>query len=196
VTKITQAFRSNGTNDGWVLESGENTNRGGTRDSIAPTFTLGDDSKDRQYRAILHFPTASLPDNAVITMVILSIKRQDRIGIDPFTTHGNILIDIRAGAFGSLGPLPNFSLQITDFQEPADKAEAGMIQNNPVSGWYWSSLDSTAFPYINRVGNTQLRLRFQLDDNDDMGNDYLKFASGNANRQTDRPQLLVEYYVP
>lgn len=196
VPKLTMTFRSNGANDGWILESGESTGRGGTRDANAPTFNLGDDARDRQYRAILHFPTSALPDNAVVTMVILSIKKQDRIGTDPFTTHGNILIDIRYGAFGSIGPFPNYSLQITDFQEPADKAEVGTIQNNPVSGWYWSALDPSAFPFINLKGVTQFRLRFQLDDNDDLGNDYLKFYSGNANKQTDRPQLLVEYYVP
>jgi hypothetical protein len=195
VTKLTETFRSNGTNDGWVLESGENTGRGGTRNAVDTSLILGDDARDRQYRTFLHFQTSSLPDNAVVTMVILSIKRRDRIGTDPFTTHGNVLIDIRSGAFGSLGPFPIYSLQTTDFQFPASRDAVGAIANNPVSGWYWSSLDSTAFQYINLFGVTQFRLRYQLDDNDDLGNDYLKFFSGNQSSQGDRPQLLVEYYV-
>lgn len=51
-------------------------------------------------------------------------------------------------------------------------------------------------PYIHLIGFTQFRLRFQKDDNDDMGADYLKFYSGNAGTASYRPQLIVEYYVP
>ncbi len=54
--------------------------------------------------AILHFPTYYLPDNAVVTEVILMVKGQGVIGTDPFTTHQNILVDIRSGVFGSFGP--------------------------------------------------------------------------------------------
>ena len=71
----------------------------------------------------------------------------------------------------------------------------GTIQNNPVGGWYWALLDNTAYPYINLAGVTQFRLGFQIDDNDDRGDDYLKFYSGNYNVLEDRPQLLIEYYV-
>jgi hypothetical protein len=196
VIKVTQTFVSDRANDGWVLESGENSNRGGTRDAAGTTFNLGDDARDRQYRAILHFSTSALPDNAVITMVVLSIKKQGQVGIDAFSTHGNILVDIRRGAFGSLGPLGIYSLQVSDFQDPASRDAVGLIQNIPVSGWYWSMLDSTAFQYINLTGGTQFRLRFQRDDNDNLKNDYLRFFSGNYSVATDRPQLLVEYYVP
>jgi len=196
ITKLTEIFMSDRANDGWVLESKETSSRGGTRDAAGTTINLGDDSKDRQYRAILHFSTSSLPDNAVITMAVLSIKRQGQVGADPFTTHGSILVDIRHGAFGSIGPLGIYSLQVTDFQEPASRDSVGVIRNIPVSGWYWSMLDSAAFPHINLTGGTQFRLRFQLDDNDNLKNDYLKFFSGNTSAQADRPQLLVEYYVP
>jgi hypothetical protein len=196
VIKITAIFTSDRANDGWVLESKETSNKGGTREAAGATLNLGDDSKDRQYRAILHFSTSSLPDNAVITMVILSIKKQGQVGTDPFNTHGNILIDIRHGAFGSLGPLGIYSLQVTDFQDPASRDAVGMIQNSPVIGWYWSMLENNAFQYINLTGGTQFRLRFQTDDNDDLGNDFLKFFTGNYSVPADRPQLLVEYYVP
>jgi hypothetical protein len=70
-----------------------------------------------------------------------------------------------------------------------------VIQNNPVGGWYWAMLDSSAFPYINLIGVTQFRLAFQLDDNNDRGDDYIKFYSGDQADQRDRPQLLIEYYV-
>jgi hypothetical protein len=72
----------------------------------------------------------------------------------------------------------------------------GVIQNNPVGGWYWAMLDRSAFPYINLTGVTQIRLAFQLDDNDDLGADFLVFFSGDYDEQRDRPHLLIEYVVP
>ena len=97
--------------------------------------------------------------------------------------------------FGNFGPFGVGALQVLDFQAPASMNSVGMIQNNRVGGWYWALLDNTAYPYINLAGVTQLRLGFQIDDNDDRGDDYLKFYSGNAKSQTDRPHLLIEYYV-
>jgi len=55
-------------------------------------------------------------------------------------------------------------------------------------------LDSSAFQFVNRYGITQLRLRFQVDDNNDRDTDYLKFYSGDYKNIADRPQLVVEYY--
>ena len=189
-----ETLRSNGNNDGWVLESSEDSNQGGDKDSRATTFALGDDAQDRQLRAILHFPTHYLPDNAVVTRVLLMIKGEALVGTDPFTTHQNILVDIRSGAFGFIGPFQFRGLQDVDFQSPSSMDAVGIIQNNPLNGWYYAWLDSSAFEYINLNGITQIRLRFQLDDNDDMAADYLRFYSGDYNRLPDRPQLAIEYY--
>ena len=189
-----ETLRSNGNNDGWVLESSEESNQGGDKDSRATTFALGDDAQDRQLRAILHFPTHYLPDNAVVTRVLLMIKGQALVGTDPFTTHQNILVDIRSGAFGFIGPFQFRGLQDSDFQSPSSMDAVGMIQNNPLNGWYYAWLDSSAFEYINPTGITQIRLRFQLDDNDNMTADYLRFYSGDYHRLPDRPQLAIEYY--
>ncbi len=195
VTLLTETFRSNGANDGWVLESSEDSNQGGFKDSRGATFVLGDDAQDRQIRAILHFPTYYLPDNVVITRVLLMIKGEAVVGDNPFLTHQNILVDIRSGAFGFIGPFPYRGLQVSDFQSPSSRDSVGMIQNNPLNGWYWTWLDSSAFEFINLNGTTQLRLRFQLDDNDDMNNDYIRFFSGDYNGLADRPRLVIEYYI-
>jgi len=196
VIPVSVDYRSTGAPDGWVLESSENSNVGGSRNSAAAVFKLGDDAKDRQFRSILHFPTYYLPDNAVVTQAILMIKKQDVVGTDPFTTHQNISIDIRKGYFGNFSLFNFGSLQNVDYQAAADMYMVGTIQNNPVSGWYWATLDSRAFPYINLTDITQLRLGFLLDDNDDMGDDYIRFYSGDYVSQTDRPHLLIDYYVP
>ena len=195
-TILSADYRSTGSSDGWVLESSENSNVGGSKNSAATVFKLGDDAQDRQFRSILHFPTYYLPDNAVVTQAILMIKKQDVVGTNPFNTHQNISIDIRKGYFSNFNLFNFGSLQLTDFQATADMYMVGTIQNNPVGGWYWATLDSRAFPYINLKDATQLRLAFQLDDNDDMGDDYIRFYSGDYVPQTDRPHLLIDYYVP
>ncbi len=183
--------RSQAANDGWILESTETSNQGGTMNSTATTFNLGDDATDRQYRALLSFDTSALPDNAVITKVTLKIKYQGVTGTNPFATHGILYTDVRNGVFGG-----NATLQLGDFQAVASKTAVGTIPNTPSGGWYSKIWTSGIFPYINKVGATQIRLRFQTDDNDDLGADFLRFYSGNASAVSDRPLLIVEYYVP
>jgi len=188
---ITQTFNSQGGNDGWVLESTETSGQGGSMNSASNVFYLGDNAQNSQYRSILHFNTESIPDNAIITKATLKIRKQGLVGINPFTTHQFINVDIRKGAFSN-----NNALQLTDFQLAANKNAVGSIKNVPATGnWYSTVLNYTAFPYINLAGVTQFRLRFKIDDDNDNIADYLKFYSGNAGA-ANIPQLLVEYYVP
>lgn len=112
-------------------------------------------------------------------------------GTNPFTTHGKVAVDIKKGAFSG-----NNALQLNDFKAGASKNAAGVIKNNPVSNWYSVLFGSGNFTYIHKTGVTQMRLRFQKDDNDDNGADYMKFYSGNYATSADRPQLIVKYYVP
>ena len=44
-------------------------------------------------------------------------------------------------------------------------------------------------------GLTQVRLRFNLDDNDNAAANYLSLFSGNAPAAS-RPQLIIEYHLP
>jgi hypothetical protein len=195
VNKIVETLRSNGANDGWVLESGEDSSQGGSKNANGEVFVLGDNAQDGQFRAILDFPTHYLPDNAVITRALLMIKKEGVVGTDPFTTHGDILVDIHAGAFGFFGPFPFRGLQDSDFQSPSSMDSAGMLQNNPLGGWHWAWLDSASFQRIDLDGFTQIRLRFQIEDNDDLGIDQVRFYSGDYEDQADRPRLVVEYFV-
>lgn len=188
-------FRSNGRNDGWVLESSEESGVGGSKNSNAEALAVGDDARNRQYRTILYFPTYYLPDNAVVTSAVLVIRSKNVVGSDPFLTHGNILVDIRRGLFDLWG-FWNPGLQLYDFQSPADLNSVARIENNPVKGWYWAALDGNSLEYINLTGITQLRLGFELDDDNDFFEDKIIFFSGDAPAQVDRPHLLIEYYIP
>jgi hypothetical protein len=164
---------------------------GGVLDATGPTFAMGDDEGNRQGRSILSFNTAGLPDNAVVTSAILQISEAGGVGMNPFTTHGNILVDVRKGAFSN-----NAALQITDFQALASKSAAMTILNNILNGRYSRAMPAANLVYINKVGLTQFRLRFQLDDDNDHIADYLKFYSGNAALASARPLLIVKYYLP
>lgn len=77
------------------------------------------------------------------------IQLETSVGTNPFSTHGNVWIDIRKGAFGSFGPFAIGALQISDFQAPASLYAAGVMLNNPVGGWYWANLDAKAYPFVN-----------------------------------------------
>jgi hypothetical protein len=189
VRPLTATFYSIGAQDGWILESRENSNAGGSMDATGLVFNLGDDAGDRQYRAILSFNTAGLPDNATIAGVTLKIKRRGVVGSDPFVTHGNIMVDIRQGSFGKL------ALQLSDFNAPASQNNVGQISGvMEAGGWYSTVLQEEAFGFVNKTGVTQFRLRFFRDDDDDMRADAIRFFSGNA-AAAYRPVLIV-YYLP
>jgi hypothetical protein len=159
--------------------------------SADTVFYLGDDAQDRQYRAIISFNTSTLPDDAVITKVTLKIKKQGLTGSNPFSTHQGLLVDIKKPYFGAA-----LALAVHDFQATANKLAVGTFGTVPSSGWYSVTLLNKAYPYINKTGTTQFRLRFKLDDDNDNKADYMKFFSGNYGTVTVRPLLVIQYYVP
>ena len=130
----------------------------------------------------------SLPDTATITAVTLKIKKTGLVGANPFSSLGDIIVDIKNGSFSS-----NPDLQKTDFKALATKNYVAKFTNAPVGSWYSTALGAGSFGYINRTGTTQFRLRFATDDNNNLLADYLKFASGNA-ITTSRPQLVITYF--
>jgi hypothetical protein len=185
----TLTYKSDGANDGWILESSETSGVGGTMNSSTTTFNIGDDAAKKQYRAILHFDTSSLPDNATITKVTLKIKKQGLAGTDPFTILGGLLVDMRKPSFGAI------ALSLTDFQTAAGRTAIATFDPTPVSNWYSAVLNASGKNYVNKTGTTQFRLRFATDDNNNAIADFMKFFSGNAGSGS-RPQLIVEYKVP
>jgi hypothetical protein len=186
-------LKSAAASDGWILESAETSSQGGTINTTAPTFRLGDDATNKQYRSILSFITSSLPDNAVITKVTLKIKKQAITGGgNPVTLLQGFMVDVRKGFFGAAS-----SLAANDFQATLNKT-VGPSSPGAVNNWY--SLDLTsAKGSVNKLatlsGVTQFRLRFKLDDNNDATANFMSFFSGNA-LAASKPQLIIEYYVP
>jgi hypothetical protein len=178
------------TKDGWLLESTETSKKGGKAGSTT-TLIVGDSSKNQEYRSIVHFDTASLPDNAVITKATLTLEKQSVKGnVKPL---GNLVVDIKQKNFGSTA-----SLKANDFEAKAGKISVGAFK---VSGdiygstYYSAVLNTTGKTNISKTAATQFKIHFTKDDNNDKGDDYLKFYSGNASSSS-RPSLVIEYYVP
>jgi comEA protein len=182
-------LKSVAANDGWVLESTETSGNGGTLNSTATNFSLGDAAANKQYRAILHFDTSFLPDTAVITSATLKIKQQGVIGTNPFILLGDLKASVRKPAFGAA------TLTLSDFKSAAGKNNVVTFSNTPVSNWYSALVNNTGRVYINRTSTTQFRLAFTTDDDNDNGADLIKFYSGDA-AAANRPQLVIQYYVP
>jgi hypothetical protein len=184
--------KSTGSQDGWVLESSETSGKGGTLDSTANIFILGDDAADRQYRAIVSFDTSALPNNAVVSAAVLKIKQNGKpTGTNPFSVLGGLLVDIRKPYFGTTG-----GLQLGDFGAVASAWKVETFGAAPAAGWYSVTLNAAGRSNINKYGITQFRLRFARDDNDNRRADYMKFYSGDARASAYRPLLLIQYTVP
>lgn len=183
------SFTSIPVHDGWVLESSENSNQGGTLNSGTTVFQVGDDAANRQYRIILSFNTAALPDNAIIKSAVVKLKQSGAVvGINPFSAFGNLWVDIRKGMFGIA------ALQLTDFNSPATIQKVAKFNVNPVLGWYSATLSDTGRNNVNKVGHTQLRLYFGLGDNNNNQVDKIKFLSGAS--PYSEPVLVITYMLP
>lgn len=192
VAKRVTAFSSIPAQDGYIRESTETSGvGGGYMNSNATVLVVGDDVGNRQYRAMLSFDTGSLPDNAVITSAILKLSQNSIRGVNPNTTHGWLVFDLRQPYFGA-SPAQG----LDDFASVASLNSAGWLGKTPINGVYTGVFAASAYQHINRVGLTQVRLRFQLDDDNDSIADYLAFFSAETTTTAFRPVLEISYYVP
>ncbi len=184
-------FSSVSSQDGYILELSETSGVGGSLNSTSTFFVLGDDNLNRQYRAILSFNTGNLPDNAVIGSATLQITKQSVTAEDPFIKHALIAMDIRKPVFGA-----DAGLALEDFKASAGLLNAGWVKSAAVAGVYTGVFGAAAFPVVNLVGTTQIRLRFAVDDDNDRITDRLSFYSGNSTSTAFRPMLRITYHLP
>ena len=189
----TVTFTSVGAQDGWVLESGETTSVGGSFNSNSSNnsaLRVGDDNQDRQYKTVVSFDTSSIPDGATIVSATLRLLRGSLSGTNPFTTHGTCWVDVQGGS----GFSGSTALQNSDFEAAAAAVQAASLTNAASNGvWSTGSLNAAGLAAINKTGTTQLRVYFNLDDNDDTGNDYIGYYSGDNGTAANRPQLVVTW---
>ena len=190
---VTTTFISIAAQDGWVLESSETSNVGGSLDATATNTSalrVGDDNKNKQYKTIVSFDTSSIPDGATILSVSLRLRRGTVSGTNPFTTHGTCWVDAQSGS----GFSGSTTLQTGDFQAAATAVQAASLSNAANNlDWSEGSLNAAGLAAINKTGTTQLRVYFNLDDNNDKNADYIGYYSGDNGTAANRPQLVVTY---
>jgi hypothetical protein len=86
------------------------------------------------------------------------------------------------GASRAHGPDPVGRTAGDDFQQR--RIQRGLVDRQP---------ERRGSRALNKTGTTQLRVYFNLGDNDDLGNDYLGYYSGENATAANRPQLVVTY---
>jgi len=187
---LTNTFICVAADDGWVNESLETSNIGGTMDATAGSTSalrIGDDGGKKQFKTVVSFDTSALPDGATIISATLRMKRGT---ISNQTSgFGAINVDI----IGGTGFSGNAALQLTDF-EAAAGATGVATMTYPGSNGIWSTgaLNTSGKALVNKTGKTQLKVAFTLDDDNDSKADYLGFYSGEG-AAGNQPELVIVY---
>ncbi len=192
LTPVTVAFSSIGGEDGWVRESNENSSVGGASSATGGgqrAIRAGDARRDRQYKAILSFDTSSVPGGATVISATVQVRRGRLTGTNPFTILGSLRADIQTGGFGGNSALVN-----SDFEAPATAIAVATLSPVSEDGEIsMGTVNAAGLAAINLGGTTQFRLAFDIDDDDDGGNDYKGFFSGENGNSANHPQLVVTY---
>jgi hypothetical protein len=171
--------------DCWVLESTATSNVGGTIDTKGDSLRVGDDSGNRQYKAIVSFRTKDIPDGATILSATLKVTRQNVAG--SVAGLGTLAVDVGPSAgFGN-----STKLEVGDFQAAAAATGvATMSIPSTDGGLSTGSLNSAGCLAINKTGYTQFRLYFTTADNGNGAGDYISFESRHS---SPRPELVITY---
>ncbi len=186
----TVTFDSVAADDGYVLESGENTSVGGSNNSANTVFAVGDYSDRRQFVGIASFDTSPIPDGATIQKVTLKLTRYSINGTNPWTSLGTCTVDIKAVYFGTAATLEN-----ADFESAADASSVATVPDPGANNVTVSApLSSAGVFATSKTAKTQLKIRFTIDDDNDSANDYINFYSGDySSNTTYRPKLEIQY---
>jgi len=186
-------FTSIASEDGWVRESSEDSNEGGalnTTGSGSKAIRFGDHKKDRQFKSIVSFDTSLLITGSVVKGAQFELTRGSNAGDnDPYATFGIANVDLSVGGFGG-----DPALAVSDFEATADISMTGQLSDTGVLGI--SNLDSEGLSAIEGATKVQLRIEFELDDNDDRSNDYVGYYSSNNGNSNLHPRLIIDYTLP
>lgn len=187
---VTVVYDSVATEDGYVLESSETSNAGGTINATNTTFAVGDDSYRRQFKGVLSFDTSPIPDDATIQKVTLKLTQYSINGGDPWASLGTLNVHLANPYFGSSATLATEDFAAAPTASNVTTVAKPSANNVTVS----CPLSSAGVLKVNKTGKTQFRLEFSLDDDNDSANDYVNFYSGNYSTNTNyRPKLEIQY---
>ena len=180
ITKESQeaVFDNDKHKDGYIRTNADGSGRSiGTFSHLA----LGVSSDGRINRAILHFDTALIPDNATLTRAFLQVKYFSGSG-DPWEGENQLVVDVNKGYFGS-----SLSLQTDDWDEAATAEAVATIEQFAGGTKNSSDFNQTGLNAINKTGITQVRLRFEPNPSGTYKYVFLK--------QGPEAKLFVEYTI-
>ncbi len=180
ITKESQeaVFDNDKHKDGYIRANADGSGRSiGTFSHLA----LGVSSDGKINRAILHFDTALIPDNATLTRAFLQVKYFSGLG-DPWSGENQLVVDVNKGYFGS-----SLSLQTDDWDAPATAEAVATIEQFAGGSKNSSDFYQTGLNAINLTGITQVRLRFEPNPSGTYKYVFLK--------QGAEAKLFVEYTI-
>lgn len=151
---------------------------------------VGDDGWDlswtnatNDYRSILSFNTANIPDNATITGASLYMIRS---GADdnPFEkSDRSPVLDIKSGYFGT-----GIGLELVDGTDAADASDIacfhGLVEEDKFA--VRADITGSAIDFINKTGVTQLRFSFDVVD---WSTEYVNFYDGGGTAAAVSPEV-------
>ncbi len=184
-------FNSIAADDGWLRESAQGSGVGGgmfVSGTGTTALSIGDTAAKLQYRTLVSFNTASIPDGATIISADLKLKRGTVTNGNPFTNMGTCYADIKTGSFNG-----NQALEINDFQAAATHTHVASMSNPAANGdWSVGTLNATGRGDINKTGITQFKVFMTTATDADTKEDVLGCYSGEA-ASADQPQLVITY---
>jgi len=154
---------------------------------VHSALRVGDDNKNASTRpsspsTLRRSPTRHPPLGDPATAPRYALRYQS------FTTHGTCWVDVQSGS----GFSGSTTLQTGDFQAAATASSGEPHQCHQQPGLVDRQLERRGPRGRQQDGTTQLRVYFNLDDNNDKSADYIGYYSGdNGTRQS--PQLVVVY---
>jgi len=169
--RTTEVFASDDQRDGSIIATGS-----GKVASVA-SFTdlvVGSETGDGESRAILHFDTSSLPDNATVTSAALELELLSASS----DGAGPVNIDVKTGHFGS-----SRALQSRDWDARASAEAVAQLARFTPGAQRSTEFSEAGRQAIHRAGVTQLRLRLERPGGG------VRFRGGAAAR------LIVQYSI-
>ncbi len=191
---VTVELWSIGAHDGQVVEGHETYGVGGSLNSTAGSFQVGDTASKQQMIGVLSFDLSAIPTNATIQSATLRLYRTSGIGTP--SSLGALTASLRIPQTPFFGPTTG--LELSDFESFAHIPNVVTFAPLPLNNQYIEvPLTAGGRAFMNKGGITQFKIHFALDDNNNLLSDQITFASGDfGTGQPARPRLLITYLAP
>ena len=173
--------------DGYVLESSNGSNTGGSVSTSSTTTYVGDSAQKREYKTFISVSGATVPQNATVTEATLSLYKTATYGSP--TSLGNLSALIAVPQFGASG------LTASDYQALPSISDSCGTVNTPTNATTHTLLLSTAcLNLLPNVGGIQLKLAYP-NNNNNSSQDNFRYGTGNQTTVSRRPVMTMKYIL-